>query len=1095
MKKEFFIWFFWYPLLGFTQTDSLVLVKKKILIRQDIVRFDTVSVWPFDIQLFENNLPVEDNLWGVNAVQAVIRWKAGKYPHDSVTVKYWRYPAQWYEPVINIPEIKVFKTKDYPSSSPPDKSNPFGGLQTEGYWEKGAMSGNRMNASSQNMLNLNIQGEWAPGIRVSAHIRDDNLPYGYQGISTPVKDINRIYIAVTSRHWHVFGGDSLWHFKSPLLAFDRDNKGIGFGIRNDNRSFDFKAATVKGKFGREVYTLQTAQYGPFTLRSTATDYIYILHGSEKIYLNGKKLTPGQYSIDYGTGEVRLNPSLDIKAYDRLVIEYQYANTFYRRWSGFSTFQNKGEHSVVRLFLFNETDMPGQSLFYKPDTTAVNLLKQTAEPENMFFTAAQPVDWDDNKILYIRITSGNTDYFRYAPAPVQEQLYEVRFRYVGSGKGEYKIEQITAKGKIMRYTGPGQGDYTPLFPLQAPLNNQLAGMEWNYTDSLISSANQAVINRFNPNMFFPGKSNVKYSLAFRSRTDWTIFNKNGKKFQTGYEIRQLPSHYHPGDRLFNPDFENDWDITQAQTGKHRFYALHMDYTKNNNHILIRPAYLQLRDSIRLWHTEIHHDYKQKHWFLSGKHFWLQGQKNAQTKALYFGSQTQLQYKSEHWTPGIKLDFKKRSDQHLNLPDTLNYAYIRMEPELIYQKKHDRLSLQFGQTGIDSVRSGKFTKVALQKQWRINWQHKQKNGKSSLTFGYLTDPYHPSKKQWLAVISVDWSDPRKISPVKISFARYADQMAVREVVYTRVPDGQGQYQWIDYNGNGQEDPGEFEPAYYSDQANYIRVLLPSLQYKESYRTTARILWTLQPGQSNKKTFWKNWKNRLQIDMDMQHPDNDLKMVFLPAQNWLGGHRQINNLWTWHFLPSWKFDYTFSLQQTGENLYFGSRRNFNRLHQWQLNKKLSAFWHAGALFKRSTITHFEDEFPQKNYHLEKIEYGLPFNFKNKDFSAQLLWTGTVTVALYSPENLHAQSWLVRLQYRHRKNQWLFTGTYIRNNFKGNPHSPAAFVMLQGLKPGKNYTQNVNWQYQLRKNIRLIFQYNLRISENSPAVHTGQIKLRMDF
>jgi hypothetical protein len=71
----------------------------------------------------------------------------------------------------------------------------------------------------------------------------------------------------------------------------------------------------------------------------------------------------------------------------------------------------------------------------------------------------------------------------------------------------------------------------------------------------------------------------------------------------------------------------------------------------------------------------------------------------------------------------------------------------------------------------------------------------------------------------------------------------------------------------------------------------------------------------------------------------------------------------------------------------------------------------------------------------------------------------------------------------------------SFYKNNFEGNQFGAVGFQILEGLQTG----QNLTWRLLLQKNITQFLDINLnyqgRKSENTQAIHTGNIQLRAYF
>ena len=69
------------------------------------------------------------------------------------------------------------------------------------------------------------------------------------------------------------------------------------------------------------------------------------------------------------------------------------------------------------------------------------------------------------------------------------------------------------------------------------------------------------------------------------------------------------------------------------------------------------------------------------------------------------------------------------------------------------------------------------------------------------------------------------------------------------------------------------------------------------------------------------------------------------------------------------------------------------------------------------------------------------------------------------------------------------------VQIDYTGSTNTAVSYAMLEALKPGSNWTWNMQLQQRIMRGLMLNIVYDGRHSENSNVVHTGRMMLRALF
>ncbi len=326
-----------------------------------------------------------------------------------------------------------------------------------------------------------------------------------------------------------------------------------------------------------------------------------------------------------------------------------------------------------------------------------------------------------------------------------------------------------------------------------------------------------------------------------------------------------------------------------------------------------------------------------------------------------------------------------------------------------------------------------------------------------------------------------------------------------------DGQGVYTWIDYNQDGIKDLNEFEIAQFVDQASYIRVFTPSNEYVKTYSNELN-----QSIQFRPQRIWARKKGVLkfltrfsdQARFRIQRRTNYFEGInaFNPFvteisdTNLISTNSNIRNTVFFNRTSSiFGADYTFQDTRSKTLLASGFDSRTNRFHEVKLRLNIKRKFTLELESGRGNRSTNADYTSGRNYNIEFVSLEPRLIYQpNTIFRVSLEARGSEK---RNAQELGGELSTVmevgstfKLNQREKGSmQGNFRAVNIRYN--GEQNSALGFEMLEGLKPGLNFTWNIGYQRSISKNLQLSIQYQGRKSEDNRTIHSGGMEVRALF
>ncbi|WBO83088.1 hypothetical protein [Hymenobacter yonginensis] len=908
---------------------------------------------------------------------------------------------------------------------------------------------------------------------------------------------------------------------------------------------------AKGKFASiDVAPIENVQ-GPYRLRGpNGEQFIIVLANSERVYLDGRLMTRGfdnDYVIDYNQAEVTFSPQHLITRNSRIKIDFEYSDFNYARSLYHASHYQQAGRLNVHANFYREADNPDNSPNLQLDSVDRRRLREL--PDNVAQASTpgggSPVAYTRTQVLYnreIRTINGlPVEVFTY-PADSTRDVYNVRFTEVGPGNGDYNLSTRFpgANGRVFEFVAPvagvRQGRYAPIRLLPAPLLKQIVSGGASFQlDSTASVFVDVAVSELDLNRFSPASDKgqaMRVGYAVQDRRLPGLGFLRDYRFRSALDYEYTSSRFAPVDRFRDIEFDRNWSTASTVQGNATRREAHADN-------ILNFAVGAAKDENNAVNYRLSRRFRSGE--VSGLQHWLDAARqvgDVQLRGSLFLLNSQAGRKESRWARG------EAAARYVGAPIVPGYAY-RFDKNRVALPAGDSVTSAnyFDEHNVflqsqDSARTRFRADYTFRRDQTPNpeqtaiqprstaqtWQGTMTTrlGKSqdlAILATYRNLAVRDSARQRNVLAKIDWNASLLQNQIRseLSYQVATGRELKRDYAFVAVPNGQGtHYYGGDTNGNNTEDRDEFLEAQTSDAVyrTHIKVYLPTDDYilaftnRFSYRLT-----TSAPRAWREAGGWRAAAARFSaistVTLDRRTTDNSLSsrlnpFAFQTEDSLLLSLNKLlrNTLYFNRSNPIFGAEMT--VQQTQQKVLLTQGSDIRNLAaQSLLLRRTLAQSFTGRLNLSRTIRQNSSTYLEtRNFRVLAYEVAPEISYQPNGtfrFTGTYLRTDKNNVAPINDAN-KARGVFDELGIETRisqvsKRTITATTRYVRISFDGSQDSVVGLEILNALRPGSNFTWNLNAEQRLSNGLNLSLAYDGRKANGIGAVHTGRMQVSVLF
>jgi hypothetical protein len=1142
MKNSLFILILLSSFLGFSQENSGNINKKRLAVK-DSIQIDSVSINPSKFVLkTKGGKTIDSTLYTVDFAKAILRFKQ-PIAIDTIEIEYLSYP-KFLTKVYKQLDDNVIVDRSGPgaealykleNTNKRETFKPFDGLTTSGSISRGVTIGNNQNSVLNSELDLQISGKLSDKVSLRASIQDANIPLQESGYSQRLDEFDQVFIELFSDNWNIRAGDvDLVNTNSYFANFSKRVQGLMVNANLSEKTNVFASgALVRGQFTTTQFTAQEGNQGPYKLRGPNNElFVLIVSGSETVYVNGVPLERGEnndYIIDYNAGEIIFNSTYPITSEMRITVDYQFSERNYSRFTVFGGSSYKTEKLSLNVSVYSESDAKNQPLQQNLSSEQTQILADAGDDRSLMVAAsATSESFSENRILYRKEIIDGEEVFVFSQNP-DDELFSVRFTLVGANQGNYVLSNGNAVTNIFEYVAPiagmPQGNYEPITQLVAPERLQIAVLNGRYKPTektnvyfeLAGSKNDA--NLFSSlddddNDGFAGKLRVNQKLI---KTDslWNLSALVDADF--------IQKDFRTIQRLYRAEFNRDWNLEDDRDNQGNFNignqllltsGLQLSHSKKGT-ASYGFEYLDYADNFNGNRHNLRANLRLGDFRIFSNSSFLNNESTINRSTFLRSFNRAVYGKGSKWA-GTKFAIED-NEQTVIATDELTPLSQKFTAYEAFVGIGDSTKV-FAEVGYikrfnDSLRNNLVERVNNSNTYYLKSkliQNKNTNLRLFVNYRDLKaeDDTTEDEQSLNSRLNFNQKLFNNLILWNTSFETNSGTLPQQDFTYVEVEAGQGAYTWIDYNENGIQELNEFEIAQFADQGSYIRVLLPNQVFVRTHQNRLSQTLTINPIQwkesKNKtKKFFSHFYNQTSylIDRKVRRDGNNFNLNPFKddEDNQLALNNSVRNVLFYNRgKQRYTTSYTFLTNTSRNLLSIGFQENKLTNHQINFNHKFSTNWLANALTSFGTDESLSENFANRNFKIDETKFQPKLSYlfnENAQFDVFYQYTSKENT-VGSLESLSQNNYGLSFTYN-KASKIALTGefNFFQNEYEGNPNTPVAYQMLEGLQPGKNFTWSLLAQKKLTKFLDLNLNYFGRKTETSKVIHTGTVQLKAYF